>query len=38
MLVLGRFCQVLHLGDVVRLMLDMVSGQLIHLGLHGVGG
>jgi hypothetical protein len=36
-LVLSRFCQVLHLGDVVRLMQDVMSGQLIHLCLHGVG-
>lgn len=33
-LVFGRFGQVLHLGDVIRLMQDVMSGHLIRLGLH----
>jgi hypothetical protein len=35
-LILGRLGQVLHLGDVIRLMQDVMSGHLICLGLHRV--
>ena len=35
-LIFGRFGQVLQLGDVIRLMQDVMSGHLIRLGLHRV--
>lgn len=35
-LIFGRFGQVLHLGDVIRLMQDVMSGHLICLSLHRV--